>query len=53
MAAVITAVPTRSGRIDLAVAPVKLLASLLTLATGGSVGKERCSLSLKVRIGVF
>ncbi|BDI34064.1 permease [Capsulimonas corticalis] len=38
--AVITAVHTRSGRINLAVAPVKLLATVLTLAFGGSVGKE-------------
>src|SRR5690242_10995797 len=38
--AVITAVHTRSGRIDLLVAPIKLLATVLTLAFGGSVGKE-------------
>jgi H+/Cl- antiporter ClcA len=38
--AVITAVHTRSGRIDLQVAPIKLLATVLTLAFGGSVGKE-------------
>ncbi|HEV2474590.1 MAG TPA: chloride channel protein [Chthonomonadales bacterium] len=38
--AVITAVHTRSGKIDLAVAPIKLLATVLTLAFGGSVGKE-------------
>ena len=38
--AVITAIHTRSGRIDLSVAPVKLLATVLTLAFGGSVGKE-------------
>jgi H+/Cl- antiporter ClcA len=38
--AVITAVHTRSGKINLAVAPVKLLATVLTLAFGGSVGKE-------------
>ena len=38
--AVITAIHTRSGRIDWSVAPVKLLATVLTLAFGGSVGKE-------------
>ena len=38
--AVITAIHNRSGRIDLSVAPVKLLATVLTLAFGGSVGKE-------------
>ena len=38
--AVIAAVHTKSGRIDWAVAPVKLVATLLTLAFGGSVGKE-------------
>lgn len=38
--AVITAVHTRSGKIDLPVAPIKLLATVLTLAFGGSVGKE-------------
>ncbi len=38
--AVITAVHTRSGKIDLSVAPIKLLATVLTLAFGGSVGKE-------------
>jgi H+/Cl- antiporter ClcA len=38
--AVITAVHARSGKIDLPVAPIKLFATLLTLAFGGSVGKE-------------
>src|SRR5262249_54473267 len=38
--AVIAAIHTRSGKIDPAVAPVKLLATILTLALGGSVGKE-------------
>ncbi|MEO8634437.1 MAG: chloride channel protein [Gemmatimonadales bacterium] len=38
--AVITAVHQRSGRVDWLVAPVKLTATVLTLAVGGSVGKE-------------
>lgn len=38
--AVISAVHQRSGRIDWLVAPVKLGATVLTLACGGSVGKE-------------
>ena len=38
--AVITAVHQRSGRINWQVAPVKLLATVITLAFGGSVGKE-------------
>ena len=38
--AVIAAVHQRSGRIDWPVAPVKLGATVLTLACGGSVGKE-------------
>lgn len=38
--AVIAAVHQRSGRVDWQVAPVKLLATVLTLAFGGSVGKE-------------
>jgi len=38
--AVIAAIHQRSGKIDWRVAPVKLLATVLTLATGGSVGKE-------------
>ncbi len=38
--AVIAAVHERSGRIDWLVAPVKLGATVLTLAFGGSVGKE-------------
>lgn len=38
--AVITAVHQRSGRINWKVAPVKLLATVITLAFGGSVGKE-------------
>ena len=38
--AVIAAVHQRSGRIDWLVAPVKLSATVLTLACGGSVGKE-------------
>lgn len=38
--AVIAAIHQRSGRIDWLVAPVKLLATVLTLAFGGSVGKE-------------
>ena len=38
--AVIAAVHERSGRIEWRVAPVKLLATVLTLAFGGSVGKE-------------
>jgi len=38
--AVITAVHQRSGRVDWLVAPVKLSATVVTLAFGGSVGKE-------------
>jgi H+/Cl- antiporter ClcA len=38
--AVIAAVHQRSGRIDWLIAPVKLGATVLTLAFGGSVGKE-------------
>jgi H+/Cl- antiporter ClcA len=38
--AVIAAVHQRSGKIDWQVAPVKLLATVVTLAFGGSVGKE-------------
>ncbi len=38
--AVIAAVHTRSGRIDWTIAPVKLAATVVTLAFGGSVGKE-------------
>jgi H+/Cl- antiporter ClcA len=38
--AVIKAVHERSGRVDWQVAPIKLLATVLTLAFGGSVGKE-------------
>lgn len=38
--AVIAAVHERSGRIDWLVAPVKLAATVVTLALGGSVGKE-------------
>ena len=38
--AVIAAVHQRSGRIDWIVAPVKLAATVVTLAFGGSVGKE-------------
>ena len=38
--AVIAAVHERSGRIAWKVAPVKLLATVVTLAFGGSVGKE-------------
>lgn len=38
--AVIAAVHQRSGRIDWMIAPVKLIATVLTLAFGGSVGKE-------------
>ena len=38
--AVISAVHERSGKVDWQVAPVKLLATVLTLAFGGSVGKE-------------
>src|ERR1041385_2335796 len=38
--AVIAAVHTRSGRIDWIVAPIKLSATVATLAFGGSVGKE-------------
>jgi H+/Cl- antiporter ClcA len=37
---VIEAVHQRSGRIDKAVVPVKLIATILTLAAGGSAGKE-------------
>src|SRR5215467_12980346 len=37
---VIEAVHRRSGRIPLRVAPVKLAATVLTIAVGGSVGKE-------------
>ncbi len=37
---VIEAVHRRSGRIPLAVLPVKLLATLITITAGGSVGKE-------------
>src|SRR5262249_24371176 len=38
--AVIAAVHQRSGRVDWLVAPVKLSATVITLAFGGSVGKE-------------
>lgn len=38
--AVIAAVHNESGRVDWKVAPVKLFATVLTLAFGGSVGKE-------------
>lgn len=38
--AVIEAVHTRSGHVQAAVAPIKLLATVLTLGFGGSVGKE-------------
>jgi H+/Cl- antiporter ClcA len=38
--AVIAAIHQRSGRVDWRVAPVKLLATVVTLAFGGSVGKE-------------
>jgi H+/Cl- antiporter ClcA len=38
--AVIAAVHADSGRIDWRVAPIKLVATILTLAFGGSVGKE-------------
>jgi H+/Cl- antiporter ClcA len=38
--AVIAAVHQRSGRVDWIVAPVKLVATVLTVAFGGSVGKE-------------
>ena len=38
--AVIAAVHRSSGRINWRIAPVKLLATVLTLAFGGSVGKE-------------
>ena len=37
---VIEAIHRRDGQIDLAVAPVKLCATVVTLAVGGSVGKE-------------
>lgn len=38
--AVIAAIHTRAGRIDWLIAPVKLAGTVLTLACGGSVGKE-------------
>lgn len=38
--AVIAAIHQRSGKVDWRVAPVKLFATVLTLAFGGSVGKE-------------
>ena len=38
--AVIAAVHQRSGKVDAVVAPVKLLATVITLAFGGSAGKE-------------
>ncbi|HTY40911.1 MAG TPA: chloride channel protein [Thermoanaerobaculia bacterium] len=38
--AVIAAIHQRSGRIDWRVAPVKLAATVVTIASGGSVGKE-------------
>jgi H+/Cl- antiporter ClcA len=37
---VIEAVHKRSGRINPAVVPIKLIATIITLAAGGSVGKE-------------
>jgi H+/Cl- antiporter ClcA len=37
---VIEAIHTRSGRIKASVVPVKLAATIITLAAGGSVGKE-------------
>lgn len=38
--AVITAIHQNYGKVNWAVAPVKLLATVITLAAGGSVGKE-------------
>lgn len=38
--AVIAAIHTRAGRIDWLIAPVKLAGTVVTLAFGGSVGKE-------------
>ncbi len=38
--AVIAAIHTRAGRIDWLIAPVKLAGTVVTLACGGSVGKE-------------
>jgi len=38
--AVIAAIHQRSGKVDWLVAPIKLLATVVTLAFGGSVGKE-------------
>jgi H+/Cl- antiporter ClcA len=38
--AVIAAIHQRSGKVDWLVAPIKLLATVITLAFGGSVGKE-------------
>jgi len=37
---VIEAIHTRSGRIDPSVVPVKVVATVITLASGGSAGKE-------------
>jgi H+/Cl- antiporter ClcA len=37
---VIDAIHKRSGKIDPAVVPVKLVATIITIATGGSAGKE-------------
>jgi H+/Cl- antiporter ClcA len=37
---VIEAIHKRSGRIPILVVPVKLVATIITLAVGGSVGKE-------------
>jgi H+/Cl- antiporter ClcA len=37
---VIEAIHTRSGRIDPSVVPVKVVATIVTLASGGSAGKE-------------
>jgi len=37
---VIEAVHKKSGKIDIAVIPIKLLATIITLAVGGSAGKE-------------
>ncbi|HEX5324867.1 MAG TPA: chloride channel protein [Capsulimonadaceae bacterium] len=38
--AVITAIHKNYGKVNLPVAPIKLLATVITLAAGGSVGKE-------------
>ncbi|NPB03170.1 MAG: voltage-gated chloride channel [Thermotogae bacterium] len=50
---VIESIHRRSGRIDVKVIPVKLMATVLTLATGGSVGKEGPAAQIGAGISSF